>query len=304
MARRIEPERRSPTHRMLAAVGLLAHRRRRRLRGLRSTRSAGVGGNRASSCGAPIRPWPTCLRHRPIAQPAARCHGPRRTRDPSPTDRPATPRPRAIATPRPIAGDARSSVRQTTRTTPTHREFDLTGQVIDIGFPIRPEIDYHYRDNWLDRRDGTPRTRTTTPAKQPTAARCASTTASTSTGRRARRSWRRSPAASSTRDALDAVGARPLRADRGHREHRADDARATPPCWSISTTCWVEVGQRVSAARCSACWAGRATPRTCDPQLHFELRAPFLIDWSPLGEDRRVDAFNPYPSLVEADPHH
>ena len=37
--------------------------------------------------------------------------------------------------------------------------------------------------------------------------------------------------------------------------------------------------------------------------LHFELRAPFLrLDL--VGEDRRVDAFNPYASLVAADPAH
>jgi hypothetical protein len=38
-----------------------------------------------------------------------------------------------------------------------------------------------------------------------------------------------------------------------------------------------------------------------EPQLHFELRAPFLIDWSELGMNRQIDAFNPYPSLVRAD---
>ena len=34
-----------------------------------------------------------------------------------------------------------------------------------------------------------------------------------------------------------------------------------------------------------------------------QVKLDSLIDWSPLGHDRRVDAFNPYPSLVEADPH-
>ncbi|CAN5630220.1 M23 family metallopeptidase [soil metagenome] len=36
--------------------------------------------------------------------------------------------------------------------------------------------------------------------------------------------------------------------------------------------------------------------------LHFELRAPFELEWSEAGSQRLVDAFNPYPSLVAADP--
>jgi murein DD-endopeptidase MepM/ murein hydrolase activator NlpD len=35
--------------------------------------------------------------------------------------------------------------------------------------------------------------------------------------------------------------------------------------------------------------------------LHFELRAPFELEWSEAGSKRLVDAFNPYPSLVAAD---
>jgi murein DD-endopeptidase MepM/ murein hydrolase activator NlpD len=49
---------------------------------------------------------------------------------------------------------------------------------------------------------------------------------------------------------------------------------------------------------------GNADAQQIHAQLHFELRAPFLLDWSSIGEDRKVDAFNPYPSLVAADPKH
>src|SRR4051794_17989593 len=35
-------------------------------------------------------------------------------------------------------------------------EFDLHGQVIDIAFPLRADTEYHYRDNWYERRDGPP----------------------------------------------------------------------------------------------------------------------------------------------------
>jgi len=40
------------------------------------------------------------------------------------------------------------------------------------------------------------------------------------------------------------------------------------------------------------------------PHLHIELRAPFLIRYRIHGVVRRVDAFDPRPSLLVADPHH
>jgi murein DD-endopeptidase MepM/ murein hydrolase activator NlpD len=39
------------------------------------------------------------------------------------------------------------------------------------------------------------------------------------------------------------------------------------------------------------------------PHLHFELRAPFLIEQSSSGILRRLDVFDPLPSLRTADPH-
>ena len=38
------------------------------------------------------------------------------------------------------------------------------------------------------------------------------------------------------------------------------------------------------------------------PHLHFELRAPFLIRQKWNGVTRRLDVFDPYPSLLAADP--
>jgi murein DD-endopeptidase MepM/ murein hydrolase activator NlpD len=40
------------------------------------------------------------------------------------------------------------------------------------------------------------------------------------------------------------------------------------------------------------------------PHLHIELRAPFLIRYRVHGVVRRVDAFDPRPSLLAADPRH
>jgi murein DD-endopeptidase MepM/ murein hydrolase activator NlpD len=39
------------------------------------------------------------------------------------------------------------------------------------------------------------------------------------------------------------------------------------------------------------------------PHLHFELRAPFKIEFHYAGVKRRLDAFDPLPSLRRADPH-
>jgi murein DD-endopeptidase MepM/ murein hydrolase activator NlpD len=39
------------------------------------------------------------------------------------------------------------------------------------------------------------------------------------------------------------------------------------------------------------------------PHLHFELRAPFMIDQVWGGAFRRIDVFDPLPSLLAADPH-
>jgi murein DD-endopeptidase MepM/ murein hydrolase activator NlpD len=48
--------------------------------------------------------------------------------------------------------------------------------------------------------------------------------------------------------------------------------------------------------------SGNADGDGIHPHLHFELRAPFALDWLDVGEERSVDAFNPFPSLVRADP--
>jgi murein DD-endopeptidase MepM/ murein hydrolase activator NlpD len=39
------------------------------------------------------------------------------------------------------------------------------------------------------------------------------------------------------------------------------------------------------------------------PHLHLELRAPFLIRYRVHGVIRRIDAFDPRPSLLAVDPH-
>ena len=225
----------------------------------------------------------------------------RPTQRPPATPRPeATPRPQPTATPRPSPGSTASVGRPRAPRGPA--EFDLVGQVIDIAFPLRPETEYRYRDNFLDRRAGPP-----DPYNH---ARV------TEDGRLVR-----------LHDGIDIYGpeGEPVVAPFSGRVIDPS-ARWTPwepdrygltvviestePQTEGYTTVlvhlakvWVDVGQRVSRGQVIGVLGRSGNAEDVRPQLHFELRAPFEIDWSPIGEERLVDAFDPYPSLVEADPH-
>ena len=58
---------------------------------------------------------------------------------------------------------------------------------------------------------------------------------------------------------------------------------------------WVDIGQRVSRGQVIGVLGRTGNAEEVKPQLHFELRAPFLIDWSSLGEDRLVERLQPVP---------
>jgi len=50
-------------------------------------------------------------------------------------------------------------------------------------------------------------------------------------------------------------------------------------------------------------WTGRTgNAAETEPHLHFELRVPFMIEFHYGGVDRRLDVFDPRPSLRAADP--
>jgi murein DD-endopeptidase MepM/ murein hydrolase activator NlpD len=171
-----------------------------------------------------------------------------------------------------------------------------------MAFPIRPEVAYRYRDNWLDRRAGTPDSYNhAQPGRDGTLIRL--------------------------HDGIDIYGPEgaPVVAPFAGR---VIDPRTRWTPWEpdrygltvvIESTepqtagytamlvhldhVWVDIGQRVERGQVLGVLGRTGNAEAVRPQLHFELRAPFAIDWSALGYDRRVDAFNPYPSLVEADPH-
>lgn len=64
----------------------------------------------------------------------------------------------------------------------------------------------------------------------------------------------------------------------------------------------VKVGDRVERGQLIGRLGQTGNAIGTPPHLHFELRAPFRIPVREGGRDRRIDAFDPFPSLVAADP--
>jgi murein DD-endopeptidase MepM/ murein hydrolase activator NlpD len=181
--------------------------------------------------------------------------------------------------------------------------FDLTGQVVPMGFPLLPTTHYRYRDNFLDRRTGDP-----DPYNHQRVS---------AGGKHLR-----------LHDGIDLYGAEgeplvspfsgtvidPRSRWRPWIEGRyggtiaivSDDplSEGYTAILVHADRVFVEPGAHVSLGQVVGTLGrtGNADSGQIHAQLHFELRAPFELDWTPLGEDRMVDAFNPYPSLVAADP--
>lgn len=182
-------------------------------------------------------------------------------------------------------------------------EFDLEEQRISIGFPLRSDSRYSYRDNFLDVRDGSPEaynharmhadgsaTRlhdgTDIYARhgEPLTAPFSGTVIDP------RNRWQPWDA-QRYGNTVVIVSDEPLSADYIALFAHVDDV-------------WVEPGAHVTRGQVvgTVGRTGNAEAQSVRTHLHFELRAPFLLDWSGAGEDRALDAFNPFPSLVGADP--
>ena len=212
-----------------------------------------------------------------------------------------TARPRATPTPQPTTEPSSTPPDSVAPTSPA--EFDLRGQAIDIGFPLRPDANYQYRDNYLDLRPGAPTD--------------------------FNHSRVRNGEVERLHDGIDIYAAlgQPLiapfsgvvidprsrwqpwqqRQRYGRTVVIVSDEPASEGYAALfvhAEDVWVEIGQQVVRGQVvgTVGRTGNAVSQSVNPHLHFELRAPFLIDWTPLGEERAIDAFNSYPSLIEADP--
>jgi murein DD-endopeptidase MepM/ murein hydrolase activator NlpD len=179
--------------------------------------------------------------------------------------------------------------------------FDLQSQEIDIDFPLRADTVYHYRDNWYERRLG-----------PPDSYNHAKLGADGELVRLHDGIDIYAPEGEPVLAPFDGVVIDPANRWAPWEPDRygltvvvQSDERDTSGYMAVLVhldRVWVDIGQHVNRGQVIGVLGRTGNAEEVKPQLHFELRAPFPIDWSSMGEDRLVDAFNPYPSLVEADP--
>lgn len=218
------------------------------------------------------------------------------TAEPARTVEPArTPESTATAMPSPTA--ARHPQAAPVRAS----EFNLEAQVIEILFPLKETARYRYRDNFGDPRDGL--------------AEGYNHAHSRSAGEILR-----------AHDGIDIYAAtgtavvapfdgvvidpsarwKPWIPDRYGRTAAILSAEPTSEGYTALLThldvLYVEPGQQVHRGEVVGTAGDSGNAEGGRPHLHFELRAPFPLRWTQLGERRLVDAFNPYPSLLAADP--
>ena len=192
---------------------------------------------------------------------------------------------------------------QPTAAPTTAAGFKLRSTVVSIAFPLPPKPRHHYLDGWLVRRAGR-----VYPYEE-------------ARGRTASGALIR---AHSGVDIAIPVGVRVLAAFSGvvvdprtiwkpwdpSRYGRVVVIRSTEPTssgyYAIAahlSKVGVEIGEVVTRGQVVGL-TGRTGNAVSAPvaHLHFELRAPFLIDQRWGGVHRRLDAFDPKPSLLAADP--
>lgn len=179
-------------------------------------------------------------------------------------------------------------------------EFDLGGQAIVIGFPLREETRYRYRDTFLDRREGPPQPYNHVRSRDGVIVR-----------------------AHDGVDIYARLGAPVLAPfdgvalDPAKRWQPWDPDRYGLTAVIVSGAptsdgyaallahldqLWVVPGQRVRRGEVIGTVGNTGNAEIVQPHIHFELRAPFGLTWQEAGQERTVDAFNAYPSLIEADP--
>lgn len=233
---------------------------------------------RGSASGGPARS-PTGNAVRPSSSPTANSSAPLKP--------PASPR----QTPRPDPDAAPQNA----------AEFDLEGQVIVIGFPFKERARYDYRDTFGARREGE--------AEDYNHARVRD-------GDRLLRAHDGTdvyaPAGTPVVAPFDGVVIepserwRPWIAERyGRTAAIVSGEPATEGYAALLShleALYVVPGQVVHRGEVIGTVGDSGNAEGGRPHLHFELRAPFLLTWSQVGEERPIDAFNPYPSLRAADP--
>lgn len=221
--------------------------------------------------------------------PSAAGSQPPPTSDPTPS---ASPTPTATPSPSRLPGAAPVSA----------DEFDTEGEVIiDIAFPFKPGARYRYRDNWLNPRPGPPEhynhvrrprrgelvrahdgidiyARLGTPVVAPFGGVVLEPA----------EHWQPWDA---ERYGVTVVVVSHEPLSEGYRSILSHLDQA-----------FVEPGDVIRRGEVIGLAGTSGNAEDSPAHVHFELRAPFLLEWLEAGELRMIDAFNPYPSLRAADP--
>jgi murein DD-endopeptidase MepM/ murein hydrolase activator NlpD len=173
--------------------------------------------------------------------------------------------------------------------------------IVPILFPIASENDYRYRDNFLNLRDGKPRGYNHVAlAADGTLERrhdgidvyvhAGTPIVAPFTGVVIHPGWRWKPWYPERYGITVAV----LSTERGSRGYLA--------VMSHLATAKVRPGDTVKRGQVIGTQGDTGNAKGQSVHLHFELRSPFLFAVREAGAVRRLDAFNPYASLVAADP--
>lgn len=220
------------------------------------------------------------------------------------TTPPPTAQPTALPTARPPAALPTPSPSTTPRprdwAPQSAAEFDQQAQVIDIAFPLKPGSRYRYRDNWFDVRPGEPEEYNHIHSRRRGELR----RAHDGIDLYARRgSPVVAPFAGTVIDPADRWSPWNERYGRTvvivSSEPQSEGYAAV---LAHLDAAFVEPGTQVRRGEVVGLAGNTGNADGFRVHLHFELRAPFELPWLELGAVRLVDAFNPFPSLVAADP--
>ena len=217
-------------------------------------------------------------------------------------NRTATPRPTRSPRPTPTPGPTPPASPPPGSAPTTARGFDLRGTVVPMAFPVDPKSDYRYRNNFLEPRDGPPepynhvrgvnddgtlkRAHDGVDLYIPVGTRILSPFDGIVVDPRARWTpWR------PQRYGLVVVVMSTEPTSFGYYALHAHLSKLD-----------VSIGQRVKRGQVLGRNGRTGNAEESIPHLHFELRAPFWLRLREAGRSRRIDAFDPYPSLRVADP--
>ena len=242
---------------------------------------------------------PTEVAGKPKPEPAAAPGA--STRRPPASPPPRSPAPPASPDGSPLPAPTPAATRQPAAAPASAEEFARRGQVIEIGFPLKPSTRYRYRDNWGDLRVGSAEHYNHAHSRRDGQLRRAHDGVDLYA--------RRGEPVLAPFDGLIVKPAELWQPWHPERYGRTAVIVSGEPAsegyislLSHLERLWVKPGQEVRRGEVIGTVGSTGNAEGGPAHVHFELRAPFRLPWREVGQKRLVDAFNPHPSLVAADP--